>query len=281
MQTRTFHFLFLLLLSGLGSMAQDTLILLNGKKIVAKSVDLRDFQIAYRPIAVDSKLKRIAAEKVFSVIYKDGKERIIYQPDTTDPLEFKQEEMRMFIRGEQDARTFYRNRPLLAGGFAAGVVSGMFGFYGILGPPIYSTFFGSFSPNVSKKLSFCVKGNGATNAGITPMKYKNEVVGSVSAPQFTGENKFVINGHSVQVSGTVDSCAAQINRKFNSHLVHASVVDNKLKLYRSSSTDLINNEIYREGFEKKVRDYKIRRSALAGIIGFVAGGIAFTAFYHK
>lgn len=270
-----------LLLLSLSVHAQDTLMLLNGKKLVVKSVDLKDYEIAYRTLDKNSKLKRMDPERVFSVVYRDGTERVVYRKDSLDPIDFTELEMRMFVKGEQDAREFYRNRPIQVFGFAAGVVSGMFGFYGVLGPPIYSTFFGSFSPNVYKKLSYSVGGNAATKAGIEPRKYMNNVTGNVTSPQFTSGDKLKLRCYSVDLNGPLDSAVADINAGFKRHMVHAANVDNKLKFYRTTDPEFLKDNAYREGFEKHVRDYKIRRSALAGLIGLVVTTITFTVLYNN
>lgn len=272
--------LFVLALFGPSLNAQDTLILLNGKKEIVKSIELKDYEIAYRSLNKPEKLRRIDPERVFSVVYRDGTERVIYQKDSLDPIDFTADEMRMFVRGEQDAREFYRNRPIQALGLMAGVTSGMFGFYGILGPPIFSTFFGSFSPNVNKRLSFRIDGQAASIAGIETKKHLNNASGTVSNPQFSGE-QLKINSHSITLQGPVDSAVARINGGFHQHLVHASSNGGKLNLYRSVDGSLISQNAYREGFEKRARDYKIRRSAFAGLVGFVAGSIAFTLLYNE
>src|SRR6476620_3041164 len=106
--TRSFAFLFFILAAMICT-AQDTLMLINGKTIIAKSVDLKDYSIAYRTNNAKGKLITIHTERVFSIKYKDGTEKIIYVPDTLDPLEFKVEEMHAFIKGEQDARKIYHN----------------------------------------------------------------------------------------------------------------------------------------------------------------------------
>src|SRR5205085_12004901 len=102
--------------------AQDTLLLISGRKIVVSAIDLSGNTIAYRTPDKKDKLKTIDPYRVFSVIYRDGNERIIYQPDSLDPIDFKVEEMRNFIKGEQDARSLYKNNAIkvIGAGFGAG-----------------------------------------------------------------------------------------------------------------------------------------------------------------
>jgi hypothetical protein len=193
-----FGFLFALLLNA-PLFAQETqqqggnLLLVNGKIIPFKLIESNGYDLVYRTPDPKNKLKKIDPERVFSIKYIDGSERVIFQRDTLDPLEFTEDEMRLFIKGEQDADRLYHNNLNKVGAFTAGVVSSYFGFYGVIGPPLYATFFGAFTPKVEK-----IKG-----------------------------------------------------------------VD----------TELIKIPEYREGFEKKARDRKIRNMLISGFIGFAAGAI--------
>jgi hypothetical protein len=178
--------------------AQETqqggnLLLINGKIIPFKLIESNGYDLVYRTPDPKNKLKKIDPERVFSIKYMDGSERVIFQRDTLDPLEFTVDEMRLFIKGEQDADRLYHNNLNKVGAFAAGVVSSYFGFYGVIGPPLYASVFGAFTPKVEK-----IKG-----------------------------------------------------------------VD----------TELIKIPEYREGFEKKARDRKIRNMLISGFIGFAAGAI--------
>jgi len=65
--------------------------------------------------------------------------------------DFRVDQMRMFILGEQDAMKYYKNDINKVGGFLFGAGSVYFGFYGIIGPALYSTVVGSFSPNMESK----------------------------------------------------------------------------------------------------------------------------------
>jgi len=91
-----------------------------------------------------TKLKVVRRENVFSVTYSDGREEVLYAPDTLGFLdsskvdvEFNVAEMRRFIKGEQDGRNI--KSPLttfVSGGF--GVVGGAFGaFFGPIIPAAY------------------------------------------------------------------------------------------------------------------------------------------------
>lgn len=132
------------------SNAQDTLLLINGREIPAKSIDLKDYTIAYRTAGEKSKLKTIDPYRVFSIRYQDGTERVIYQKDPTDPYDFTPEQMRLFIMGEQDAARYYHNNVNKGAAFLVGAGSSIFAIYGLLIPPLYSTVVGSFTPSMER-----------------------------------------------------------------------------------------------------------------------------------
>ncbi len=276
--------LFLLLIFigfSLLSIAQDTLVLINGKTIIARSVDLKDYTIAYRKFDNGAKLKRIDPERVFSIKYHDGKERIVYRSDSLDPIDFSVSEMQLFIKGEKDARQFYRNVSVKGFGLATGVASCYFGFYGIIGTPLVSTFIGSFSPNVEKRLTFRPGGPAAQTAGIPSQKYLNNITGSNVHPDFGAGQKLKIGSYSVMLSGSVDSAVTAINKSFSRLRVFAANENGALKLYRTEDPSIITKGPYREGFEKRVRDYKIRSSLISGFIGFVSGIIVISVINNN
>lgn len=181
--------LLLFLLSLVPARAQDTLLLINGHKMVVKSVDLKDYTIAYRTLE-KNRLRTIDPYRVFSIVYADGTERVIYQRDSLDPVDFSVEQMRMFIRGEQDADKYYHNTPNKVAAFLIGGGASYFTIYGLIIPPLYATVVGSFSPRIEK--------------------YRTDI-------------------------------------------------------------NLLNVSEYREGYERKARDRKIRNALISGMAGFVAG----------
>lgn len=213
---RKFLFLFSLSILTHNLFAQDTLLLLNGRLIPVLNVDFQEYRIAYRKAPKvsltktdsgktdvnqpkkKSRLRTMDPLRVFSVKYQDGSERIIYQPDSLDPLEFSQEQMRIFIQGEQDAAKYYKSNLNKGIGLGVGLASGFFGFYGLAGPPLYSTIMGSFTPNINK--------------------YAMEPA-------------------------------------------------------------LLEKSEYREGFERKARDRKIRNTMLSGLTGYIIGVVALSLIY--
>lgn len=177
------------LISLVPARAQDTLLLINGHKMVVKSVDLKDYTIAYRTLG-KNRLRTIDPYRVFSIVYADGTERVIYERDSLDPVDFSVEQMRMFIRGEQDAAKYYHNTPNKVAAFLIGGGASYFTIYGLIIPPLYATVVGSFSPKIEK--------------------YRTDI-------------------------------------------------------------NLLNVSEYREGYERKARDRKIRNALIGGMAGFVAG----------
>lgn len=261
--------------------AQDTLLLITGRKIIVSSVDLHDNTIAYRNIKDGSKLKTIEPERVFSIIYRDGNEHIVYLPDTLDPLDFKVDEMRNFIKGEQDAQKLYKNTFIKVAGVSIGAGCGILAFYGLVGPPLYATIVGSYSPNVEKKLSFIVSGNAAEELGISSGKYLNDITGKNSSPVIKKNQKLRISQKTFLFNQdtNLDSTVSLINSQFNCIRVNASNDNGKIKLFKSDSPALITVGAYREGFEKKVREYKIRNAMLSGLVGFVVGIVSYSVLY--
>lgn len=129
--------------------AQDKIILINGDVLDVKNVELKDNKVSFQLLNKE-KRKRINPERVFSVQYATGAEQIVFEPDPLDPSDFKPEEMRMFIKGEQDAKLYYHNTGNIIVSAAVGAGAGLLSIYGLVVPALYSTVVGSFSPNVQK-----------------------------------------------------------------------------------------------------------------------------------
>ncbi len=248
--------------------AQDTIVLISGKVIPVQSVDLQDYTIAFRKMpkpAKDqgaiadsgasekkSKLRTIDPERVFSVKYRDGSERIIYTPDTLDPLEFTPEQMRLFIYGEQDAARFYKNNLNKGLGFGFGAASGLLGFYGLAGPPLYATIMGSFTPDLNKRREKQLQ--------MEQAKHDLESVAIPSAPADPENNA----AYQTELSN------------YNSALEKFE----KLEKHRYfSDVKLLDKNEYREGYERKARDRKIRNAMLSGLAGFVVMVVGLPIIY--
>jgi hypothetical protein len=136
------------------SSAQERINFLNGKVLNVKKIEVRDNKIAYYTLGEKSKLKKINPDRVFSLNYADSSEFIVYLPDASDPNDFSIEQLRMFIKGEQDATLYYKNNLNkgvagvvgVGGGFLVSVY-----FIGFLVPPLYTTIVGGVSPDMDKQ----------------------------------------------------------------------------------------------------------------------------------
>lgn len=116
--------LFLLFIGALflNSSAQDTLLMMNGKSLPGKITDENAVYILIEVPKNSGKSKVFSFEKaeIFS-FKKDGKDSILYQMDPVFGEDLTQEEMRMFMYGQEDARN---GHPMLynqLGGFAIGL----------------------------------------------------------------------------------------------------------------------------------------------------------------
>jgi hypothetical protein len=214
---------------------------------------------------------------VFSIIYKEGNERVVFSPDTLDPLDFKVEEMRSFIRGEQDAQLLYKNNLVRVIGLGVGAGSGLLAIYGLVGPPLYSTVLGAFSPNIEKQLTFKVSGDAAGSLGIQPGKYLNEV-SAKNSTVIKKDQKLKINHTNIRfrTDSDINEAVKTINSKFHCSRVRAANENDRIKLYKGGSLALVADNAYREGYSKKVRDYRIRNGLIYGFIGFILGSVAYT-----
>ncbi len=267
--------------------AQDTLVLMNGRTIAVMTVDLLEYRIAYRKIPKDSgskttdsqtvsekpskkkkpKIKTMDPERVFSIQYRDGSERIMYMPDSLDPLEFSQEEMRMFIKGEQDATKYYKNNLNKGIGFGLGVGAGFLGFYGLVVPPLYATIMGSFTPNLDKRL-----------------KKQNELEES---KMILDKSLLPVLPVAKAIPPDTDSEYQLALKKYESELKNYNQVqknyENALKNHPRqisfSDTKFLERNEYRSGYERKARDRKIRNAMLSGLAGFVLIAVGIPIIY--
>ena len=248
---------------------QDTIVLITGRVIPVLSVDFQEYRVAYKKIprslkksADNGKLNDGPVKKkksgfrtmdplrIFSIKYRDGSERIIYQPDSLDPMEFTQEQMRMFIRGEQDATKYYKNNLNKGIGFGLGAGAGLLGFYGLAIPPLYATIMGSFTPNLTTRLK-----------RQNELKDKKAILDQLSQPAVpaaTESNPEALKSYDLALKN-YNSAVKDYDKALKRHP----------KNIEFSDTELFSHIEYREGYEKKARDRKIRNAMLSGLAGFV------------
>ncbi|MEI7595524.1 MAG: hypothetical protein WCK02_07245 [Bacteroidota bacterium] len=88
--------------------------------------------------------------EIFSFKNKLAEELVIYKPDSTMAYDMTVEQMRMFIKGEIDAKAAPSSRANFLGSIVFGGASGLVGFWGIPVPVIYGLGTNSFSPSLKK-----------------------------------------------------------------------------------------------------------------------------------
>lgn len=104
--------------------SQDTAIFVSGDKVALMSYQQDSLnQNIYILKTMKGKYKSINSEEIFSFVKKTGGEEIIFEPFEVDDANFTIENMRIYIKGEQEAR---KNSPAFlatVSGFLVGVAS--------------------------------------------------------------------------------------------------------------------------------------------------------------
>lgn len=150
---------FFLLVPALG-FGQDKVLFTNGKEKEVTVIKIDEYNIFYHKPNKKNE-KRFRKENVFSITYLDGKEEIIYNPDTlgflvTDVVEpevdYTVEEMRRYIAGAQDGRKVKKAAALLTSAGISTVGSGLGAFFGPIAPATYIIVLGTTKqkPNETK-----------------------------------------------------------------------------------------------------------------------------------
>ncbi len=103
----------------------DTIFFLNGEIKAVKVVDTVYHTIRFLPEKRQRKPRVLDVEKdrVFSLKFSNGQERIMYFYDTTIGNVFTVLEAKMFMLGEREAEAHYRNKWPFVIGFIVGVGS--------------------------------------------------------------------------------------------------------------------------------------------------------------
>lgn len=101
---------------------QDSILLMNGQVIPAKVIAQSTLEVRYEEFGKNgrAKTRAEATENIFSVTDSLGRERIWYFHDTLFGNDLTVDQMRYYIKGEQDARAGYRPIWPMVGGFVAG-----------------------------------------------------------------------------------------------------------------------------------------------------------------
>jgi len=102
------------------SIAQDTLYLFTGDKVIANKINTSD-SIYLSYTSAKNKLKQISKSDIFEIMYANGSQTYLYAPE--NELEFTINEMHMYLKGKTDANQNYKNKAAFYGGLSVGIIS--------------------------------------------------------------------------------------------------------------------------------------------------------------
>ncbi|MBL7890095.1 MAG: hypothetical protein JNL24_11095 [Bacteroidia bacterium] len=119
---------------GFSQEKKDTILLLNGTTIISEVVDTTNGVTTIRDTKKPGRNIVIENDRIFSIKNASG-EHVMYVYDTIIGNEFTEEEMRYFIKGEQDAEKGFKARGALYGNIALGLASGVTGSFFCPIPP--------------------------------------------------------------------------------------------------------------------------------------------------
>jgi len=177
-----------IILLSLNSYSQDTINLLNGRQIIAKSIYLDTsktilkFDINKKDRVIQKAVDRIS---IFSINYADGSQTMYYFQDSVIGYQLSVAGMNDYILGEREALKNYKAPWVTAGGFvlgAAGVIP--LGFWDLLTPVVYGVGMGAIrvktphleNPKMADNKNFV---NGYKVIA-TQKKIKNAIFGSLA-----------------------------------------------------------------------------------------------------
>ncbi len=125
--------------------AQQKISLLNGKVLNVESYSIGEMFVNYK-LSGDSpkKLRLVDKYDVFSVINVENKEEVLYKP--ADSLDFTIDQARIYLEGERAATKHFDKSGSSISSVYVGAASGVFGFYSIPLPFIYSMALGRKNP---------------------------------------------------------------------------------------------------------------------------------------
>jgi hypothetical protein len=132
--------------------AQGYIQLLNGKERRFTKAEIKGIFINYEPESKPGKSKKLNRFDAFSLNYDDGREEVLYKPDTSYDDEPTIEEVSDYVQGEKFAIKYYSDHPRypasqLYFGFYSGFFSSLLGFYGAAAIPVYAIGVDRFGPD--------------------------------------------------------------------------------------------------------------------------------------
>lgn len=108
--------------------APDTVLLLNGSMVVSTVLDTTGGVTAIKNPKHPEKNDLIENDRIFSITNASG-EHVLYVFDSLQGNEFTVDEMRYFIKGEQDADKGFKAHGSFYGNLAIGALSGVTGYF--------------------------------------------------------------------------------------------------------------------------------------------------------
>ncbi len=126
-------------------LAQNKILLINGKVIDAENYNVGEIFVTYKKTG-DKRNGSRAVDRydVFSITNMDGTEQVLYQP--VDSLDFSIDEARLYIKGEQIAKEYYNSKGASVSSAIIGAGSSILYFYALPIPMIYGVVLGRFNP---------------------------------------------------------------------------------------------------------------------------------------
>ncbi len=128
--------------------AQDIIRFADGKILECKVEGITDTTVWFieKPYKKNPKETILRNDDIFSVVFGDTSEVVVYKPDASDKLAFNVEQMRNYVAGASFARRNYKAIIPTTGAFIAGAGGGLLGFWGLLIPLTYDLGISSYLP---------------------------------------------------------------------------------------------------------------------------------------
>jgi hypothetical protein len=133
--------------------AQGKLNLMNGKIILFDSIGKAGNEKYIYAIHAnnESYSYTIGKRRIFSIVFADGREEIIFTSDSTIS-DLNVPQMKDFVKGEQDCWKYYKPKMVTVGGLVIGAGAGILGFYGPFFPAFYAIIeTASAPPDIAKE----------------------------------------------------------------------------------------------------------------------------------
>jgi hypothetical protein len=111
----------------------DMINFLDGKQICADVISIDGNTVKYLPVRKQKNhFKECSLDNVFSIVYKNGTEKVLYRQDTSsDDRYMTAEEMSNYVQGAQDARKNFRSPFSTISGAFTGAASAIIGFWSV------------------------------------------------------------------------------------------------------------------------------------------------------